>query len=167
MVEHDASKRRCQRMEGTDRTLFKLNSRATTRHCGYVILKRERKLNRKTQMEVPDRRTNARMRRTKQARTSSYPSVGGAIVWNETFEFKVVTGKEELRFHVCNSKSKDRSYYSRIAACGLYLKDILNARLPLRNRFQMFSIKKGLEVGNLGLYLSWKEAEPSLKREGE
>lgn len=100
------------------------------------------------------------------AQTRSYPSVGGAIVWNETFEFEGVTGDEELCLHLCNRKKKDKKAYRRIAACGLYLKDILGARLPLRNRFQMFTPKKGQEAGELGLHLSWKNVEMSTRGEG-
>lgn len=104
--------------------------------------------------------------RVQQADTRSFPSVGGAIVWNETFEFEGVTGDEELCLHLCNRKKKGKTSYKRIAACGLYLKDVLKARLPLRNRFQMFDPKKNQQAGELGLHLSWKDSELSARGPG-
>lgn len=92
-------------------------------------------------------------------------SVGGVITWDEEFRFDVCSEEEELRFHLCDSKKKKTSSKTRVAAAGIYVKDILGY-VPVKKRFDMYDPKGGKIVGELGLCFSLDEAEAQLETEG-
>ncbi|KAF8069397.1 hypothetical protein HT031_001512 [Scenedesmus sp. PABB004] len=100
---------------------------------------------------------------TKKARVS-----GTAILWNETMTLEVMEGANELRVMLCRDKlvqsgGGTKRGTSVIAACGIFVSDILDA-VPIDKYFELFKPSAGGEGGFIRLGLDFAKDPAELAR---
>eukprot|EP00878_Enallax_costatus_P000516 GHUV01000611.1.p1 GENE.GHUV01000611.1~~GHUV01000611.1.p1 ORF type:complete len:227 (+),score=54.57 GHUV01000611.1:166-846(+) len=82
-----------------------------------------------------------------------------AMLWNETMTLEVLDGANELRVMLCRDKvvqsgSGTKRGTSVIAACGIFVSDILDA-VPIDKYFELFKPSAGGEGGFIRLGLDF------------
>uniref|UniRef100_A0A383VVM2 C2 domain-containing protein n=1 Tax=Tetradesmus obliquus TaxID=3088 RepID=A0A383VVM2_TETOB len=93
---------------------------------------------------------------------------GTAILWNETMTLEVLEGANELRVMLCRDKlvqsgSGVKRGTSVIAACGIFVSDILDA-VPIDKYFELFKPSAGGEGGFIRLGLDFVKDPNDLPR---
>jgi len=71
---------------------------------------------------------------------------GSSIYWNEDLVLEVLEGATELRLILCRKKLPGSSQSSVIAACGIYMNDIMEA-VPIDKYFELFKPGQGGDGG--------------------
>lgn len=85
--------------------------------------------------------------RAVKATTQKKAMVGSSIVWRERLVMEVLDDSEELRLMVCKEKFQGtKKGVSVIAACGIFIRDILDAS-PIDKYFELFKPSAGGEGG--------------------
>ncbi|KAL6757982.1 hypothetical protein V8C86DRAFT_1573762 [Haematococcus lacustris] len=81
--------------------------------------------------------------RSIKAKTQKAPLTGDLIVWKEELKLEVLEGAGELRLMLCREKIQgNKRGTSVIAACGIFLDDILKA-VPIDKYFELFKPSGG------------------------
>lgn len=85
--------------------------------------------------------------RTVKKQTSVQKAKNDTIDWEEQLALECLEGANELRILLCRQKhSGERQGTSIVAACGIYMKDILDA-VPIDKYFELFKPGAGAEGG--------------------
>lgn len=93
------------------------------------------------------------------------PVIEGMLEWNETLELEVLEESRELRIVLCREKrSGTRVGSAVVAACGIFVEDILDA-VPIDKWFEMFKPGAAGEGGFIRVYMSFSEDMPSEPRQ--
>jgi len=71
---------------------------------------------------------------------------GSSIYWNEDLVLEVLEGATELRLILCRKKLPGSTQSSVIAACGIYMNDIMEA-VPIDKYFELFKPGQGGDGG--------------------
>eukprot|EP00775_Hariotina_reticulata_P011665 gene11665-11808_t len=100
--------------------------------------------------------------------TKKAPVSGTAIQWNESMTLEVLEGANELRVMLCRDKivqggSGPKRGTSVIAACGIFVSDILDA-VPIDKYFELFKPSAGGEGGFIRLGLDFVKDPAELSR---
>lgn len=100
--------------------------------------------------------------------TKKGPVAGTAILWNESLTLDVLEGANELRVMLCRDKmvqssSGQKRGTSVIAACGIFVSDILDA-VPIDKYFELFKPSAGGEGGFIRLGLDFTTDPNALPR---
>mmetsp|Transcript_9797 Transcript_9797/g.18306 ORF Transcript_9797/g.18306 Transcript_9797/m.18306 type:complete len:255 (-) Transcript_9797:407-1171(-) len=86
----------------------------------------------------------------------------GKIVWNQTISLELLKEATELRLIFCKDRSKrqvaalTRKTPSVIAACGIYVDDILKSA-PFEKKFELYKPNSGTDRGTIKLSLGFRE----------
>ncbi|KAI7845712.1 hypothetical protein COHA_000826 [Chlorella ohadii] len=98
--------------------------------------------------------------------TSTKAVDDNGITWVEQLSLEVLEGANELRIMLCRPKeaSGERSSTSIVAACGIYMKDILEAA-PVDKYFELYKPGGGAAGGFIRVAISF--LEPDQVRNGD
>jgi hypothetical protein len=98
--------------------------------------------------------------------TSTKAVEDNGITWVEQLSLEVLEGANELRIMLCRPKeaSGERSSTSIVAACGIYMKDILEAA-PVDKYFELYKPGGGAAGGFIRVAISF--LEPDQVRNGD
>lgn len=89
----------------------------------------------------------------------------GLLEWNETLQLEVLEESRELRIVLCRPKiSGSRTGSAVVAACGIFVDDILDA-VPIDKWFEMFKPGAAGEGGFIRVHMSFSEGNPSESRD--
>ncbi|KAA6428308.1 MAG: A kinase anchor 9, partial [Trebouxia sp. A1-2] len=89
----------------------------------------------------------------------------GLLEWNETLKLEVLEESRELRIVLCRPKtSGSRTGSAVVAACGIFVDDILDA-VPIDKWFEMFKPGAAGEGGFIRVHMSFSEGDPSESRD--
>lgn len=104
--------------------------------------------------------------RTIKKLTSTQDVADNGITWVEQLSLEVLEGASELRIMLCRPKQagSERSSSSIVAACGIYMKDILEAA-PVDKYFELYKPGGGSAGGFIRVAISF--LEPDQVRNGE
>lgn len=104
--------------------------------------------------------------KTIKKQTSIQEVADNAISWVEQLSLEVLEGASELRIMLCRPKETagERSSSSIMAACGIYMKDILEAA-PVDKYFELYKPGGGNPGGFIRVAISF--LEPDQVRNGE
>eukprot|EP00887_Chlorella_sp_A99_P002540 scaffold6.g2540.t1 len=81
--------------------------------------------------------------------------VDSTIEWDEQLALEVLESASELRIMLCREKrSGDKVGTSIVAACGIYMRDILDA-VPIDKYFELFKPGVGAEGGFIRVSMSY------------
>jgi len=82
---------------------------------------------------------------------------GGTVSWDEQLALEHYGGSGELRILLCQPKQKkegERSSSVVLAACGIYMKDILEA-VPIDKYFELFKPQEGADGGFIRISMNY------------
>lgn len=88
--------------------------------------------------------------------------LSGQISWQEDIVCEVLEGSNELRVMLCKQKRNSKTGaigQSVIAACGIYVEDILDA-VPIDKYFEMFKPKNGGDGGFIRVAMNFSTEPP-------
>lgn len=88
--------------------------------------------------------------------TQHKPVTDNSIEWDEQLAIEVHEGASELRIMLCRDKMKtdDKLGTSIVAACGIYMQDILDS-VPIDKYFELFKPGMGAEGGFIRVSMSY------------
>eukprot|EP01023_Acetabularia_acetabulum_P004474 TRINITY_DN11886_c0_g1_i2.p1 TRINITY_DN11886_c0_g1~~TRINITY_DN11886_c0_g1_i2.p1 ORF type:complete len:233 (+),score=40.42 TRINITY_DN11886_c0_g1_i2:235-933(+) len=96
------------------------------------------------------------------AQSSKAQVQGTSLTWKEDLKLEVLEGSNELRLMLCREKpasaENKRSGISVIAACGIYVNDILDA-VPIDKYFELFKPTQGGEGGYIRVRLNYSATD--------
>lgn len=85
--------------------------------------------------------------RNVKAQTSKAQLLGDTITWRQELRLELIEGSNELRLMLCREKFQgNKKGTSVIAACGIFVNDILEA-VPIDKYFELFKPNAGGEGG--------------------
>mmetsp|Transcript_20904 Transcript_20904/g.57971 ORF Transcript_20904/g.57971 Transcript_20904/m.57971 type:complete len:211 (-) Transcript_20904:258-890(-) len=84
----------------------------------------------------------------------------GSLYWNQELILEVLEGANELRLILCRKSKPTPSVSPVIAACGIYMSDILDA-VPIDKYFELFKPGLGGEGGQIRVSMNYS---PGSKR---
>ncbi|KAI3428718.1 hypothetical protein D9Q98_007542 [Chlorella vulgaris] len=90
--------------------------------------------------------------------TSTQAVADNGITWEEQLTLEVLPGASELRIMLCRPKGAERSSTSIVAACGIYMKDLLDAG-PVDKYFELFKPGGGKAGGFIRVAISFLEPD--------
>lgn len=97
--------------------------------------------------------------RTVKKQTSNQKIKDGTINWEEQLALECLDGASELRILLCREKKNgDRQGTSIVAACGIYMKEILEA-VPIDKYFELFKPGHGAEGGFIRVSVNYLNPE--------
>ncbi|XP_075265763.1 uncharacterized protein LOC142358194 [Convolutriloba macropyga] len=79
---------------------------------------------------------------------------GGSLHWNQELILEVLEGANELRLILCRKSKPTPSVSPVIAACGIYMSDILDA-VPIDKYFELFKPGLGGEGGQIRVSMNY------------
>lgn len=86
---------------------------------------------------------------------TSTARVQDAIVsWEEQLALEHLDGASELRILLCRPKATGDRGSSIVAACGIFMRDILEA-VPIDKYFELFKPGEGAEGGYIRIYMNY------------
>lgn len=88
--------------------------------------------------------------------------LSGQISWQEDIVCEVLEGANELRVMLCKQKRNSKTGaigQSVVAACGIYVEDILDA-VPIDKYFEMFKPKNGGDGGFIRVAMNFSTESP-------
>ncbi|PNH09613.1 hypothetical protein TSOC_003760 [Tetrabaena socialis] len=89
------------------------------------------------------------------AQTRKAPLVGDNITWREELRMELLEGSSELRLMLCREKFQGtKRGTSVVAACGIYVLDILEA-VPIDKYFELFKPNAGGEGGFIRIRMNF------------
>lgn len=81
--------------------------------------------------------------------------VQDAVVnWDEQLALEHLDGATELRILLCRPKNSGDRSSSIVAACGIYMRDIMEA-VPIDKYFELFKPGHGAEGGFIRIYMNY------------
>lgn len=89
--------------------------------------------------------------------TSVSKVVGGVVTWEEQLALEHYEGSGELRILLCQPKPKKQGEKASsivLAACGIYMKDILEA-VPIDKYFELFKPGEGADGGFIRISMNY------------
>lgn len=92
-----------------------------------------------------------------QKQTSVSRVAGGVVTWEEQLALEHFEGSGELRILLCQPKPKqpgEKSSSVVLAACGIYMKDILDA-VPIDKYFELFKPGEGADGGFIRISMNY------------
>eukprot|EP01025_Chloroclados_australasicus_P008739 TRINITY_DN13199_c1_g1_i1.p2 TRINITY_DN13199_c1_g1~~TRINITY_DN13199_c1_g1_i1.p2 ORF type:complete len:226 (+),score=38.78 TRINITY_DN13199_c1_g1_i1:124-801(+) len=95
------------------------------------------------------------------AQTRKVSVQGTSLTWKEDLKLEVLEGSNELRLMLCREKTTKTDIkrgISVIAACGIYVNDILDA-VPIDKYFELFKPTQGGEGGYIRVRLNFSETD--------
>ncbi|KAL3132456.1 hypothetical protein ABBQ32_009009 [Trebouxia sp. C0010 RCD-2024] len=99
--------------------------------------------------------------RNVKVQSSLKPVSEGMLEWNETLHLEVLEESRELRIVLCREqKNGPRVKSSVVAACGIFVEDILDA-VPIDKWFEMFKPAAAGEGGFIRVHMSFSEENPA------
>lgn len=100
------------------------------------------------------------------AQTRKMPVVGQGISWSERLVLEVIGQANELRLMLCREKYQGtKRGTSVIAACGIYVSDILDA-VPIDKYFELFKPNAGGEGGYIRIGMKFVRSLDELSAPG-
>lgn len=97
--------------------------------------------------------------RTVKKQTSNQKIKDGTINWEEQLALECLDGASELRILLCREKKNgDKQGTSIVAACGIYMKEILEA-VPIDKYFELFKPGHGAEGGFIRVSVNYLNPE--------
>ncbi|GFR43547.1 hypothetical protein Agub_g4640 [Astrephomene gubernaculifera] len=89
------------------------------------------------------------------AQTKKAPLIADTITWREELRMEVLEGSSELRLMLCREKFQgNKKGTSVVAACGIYVNDILEA-VPIDKYFELFKPNAGGEGGFIRIRMNF------------
>ncbi|GLC44094.1 hypothetical protein PLESTB_000929900 [Pleodorina starrii] len=89
------------------------------------------------------------------AQTRKSPLIGDTITWREELRMELLDGSSELRLMLCREKFQgNKRGTSVVAACGIYVNDILEA-VPIDKYFELFKPNAGGEGGYIRIRMNF------------
>ncbi|EFJ51027.1 hypothetical protein VOLCADRAFT_120532 [Volvox carteri f. nagariensis] len=89
------------------------------------------------------------------AQTRKAPLIGDTITWREELRMELLEGSSELRLMLCREKFQgNKRGTSVVAACGIYVNDILEA-VPIDKYFELFKPNAGGEGGYIRIRMNF------------
>ncbi|GLI58674.1 hypothetical protein VaNZ11_000417 [Volvox africanus] len=89
------------------------------------------------------------------AQTRKSPLIGDTITWREELCMELLEGSSELRLMLCREKFQgNKRGTSVVAACGIYVNDILEA-VPIDKYFELFKPNAGGEGGFIRIQMNF------------
>jgi len=102
--------------------------------------------------------------RSVKAQTKKAPLIGEKITWREDLRLELLEGANELRLMLCREKFQGtKRGTSVIAACGIFVSDILDA-VPIDKYFELFKPNAGGEGGFIRIGMSFVKDLSELKK---
>lgn len=92
--------------------------------------------------------------RTVKKQTSTCKVSDNVVNWEEQLALEHLDGAGELRILLCRPKPAGERGSSIIAACGIYMRDILDA-VPIDKYFELFKPGEGLEGGFIRISMNY------------
>ncbi|KAG2445728.1 hypothetical protein HXX76_000334 [Chlamydomonas incerta] len=93
--------------------------------------------------------------RNTKAQTRKAPLIGDTITWREELRMELLEGSSELRLMLCREKFQgNKKGTSVVAACGIYVNDILEA-VPIDKYFELFKPNAGGEGGFIRIRMNF------------
>eukprot|EP00199_Chlamydomonas_sp_CCMP681_P006267 CAMPEP_0119109010 /NCGR_PEP_ID=MMETSP1180-20130426/16759_1 /TAXON_ID=3052 ORGANISM="Chlamydomonas cf sp, Strain CCMP681" /NCGR_SAMPLE_ID=MMETSP1180 /ASSEMBLY_ACC=CAM_ASM_000741 /LENGTH=217 /DNA_ID=CAMNT_0007094703 /DNA_START=119 /DNA_END=772 /DNA_ORIENTATION=+ len=101
--------------------------------------------------------------RNVKALTRKATLVGDTLTWQEELRLEVLEGSNELRLMLCREKlSAGKRGTAVIAACGIYVSDILDA-VPIDKYFELFKPNAGGDGGYIRISMNFVKDLPEKK----
>lgn len=92
--------------------------------------------------------------KSKVATTPKLYKSGGNVTWDQELILEVLEGANELRLILCRKSRPGSSASPVVAACGIYMSDILDA-VPIDKYFELFKPGLGGEGGQIRVGMTY------------